>query len=313
MLLRQAINRSLDRVVRPELRLLRWQVSAFKSCGYIGLALAVLLAAILVAFQNLSLWVLACIIVSAVLTFLGLALFTKVLTGEERLVYYHHEIAVVSVAAGLLWLLHEPTLPYLDVTILGIGTFLVWGRIGCLMVGCCHGRPYPWGVCYCSEHVRAGFTAYYVGVRLFPIQAVESLWVLGIVLVGTGMVLGRRAPGEALAWYIVTYDVGRFHIEFLRGDPKRPYRWGFSEGQWISVLLTAAVVWAELSGVLVLHIWHAAALTWLMLTMIVVALERRWHQNPGHQLYHPAHVQELAAALEQVSNAAIVWTGPVMP
>ena len=70
------------------------------------------------------------------------------MTGEERIIYYRHEIAVMVVAALLLWLLRQPLLPYLDVTILGIGMFLTCGRMGCFMVGCCHGRPHDWGVCY---------------------------------------------------------------------------------------------------------------------------------------------------------------------
>src|SRR5439155_22019386 len=97
---------------------------------------------------------------------------------------YHHEIDVMINAALLLWLLGQPLLPYLDLTILGIGMFLACGRVGCLMVGCCHGRPHSWGVRYKQEHADAGFAPYYVGVRLFPIQAVESLWVLSIVIVG---------------------------------------------------------------------------------------------------------------------------------
>jgi prolipoprotein diacylglyceryltransferase len=57
-------------------------------------------------------------------------------------------MVVMLVAAAFLWLLHEhePIIPYLDVTILVIGIFLVCGRIGCLMVGCCHGKPHRWGV-----------------------------------------------------------------------------------------------------------------------------------------------------------------------
>ena len=105
------------------------------------------------------------------------------------------------------------------------------------MVGCCHGRPHRWGVCYREEHAAVGFTPYFVGVRLFPIQAVESLWVFCIVTTGVTFVLNGRPAGAALAWYVVTYDLGRFCFEFLRGDPDRPYLWGFSQPQWISLLL----------------------------------------------------------------------------
>jgi hypothetical protein len=151
----------------------------------------------LVTYLGLSPLVLVWLVLTAVLTFLALAMVTKIITGEENLIYYHHEIAVMVVAACLLNLLYQPVLPYLDITILGLGTFLAFGRVGCLMVGCCHGRPHGRGVCYRAEHAAAGFTPYLVGVRLFPIQAVESVWVFSIVVVGvclSRVVISRARP-----------------------------------------------------------------------------------------------------------------------
>src|SRR5262249_7343149 len=164
------------------------------------------------------------------------------------IIYYHHEIAVMLAAMALLWLTSEPLLPFLDITILGIGAFLACGRIGCLMVGCCHGRPHHWGIRYKPEHAVAGFTPYYVGIVLFPIQLVESLWVAGVVIVGVLLIVNGSPAGSALAWYVVAYDLGRFFFEFMRGDPDRPYLWCFSQPQWISIVLMAFVVVAEQAG-----------------------------------------------------------------
>src|SRR5262249_53815932 len=170
------LNSSFDNLVRPEIRVFRRSRPAFQVCGYTGLALAILVALALATRLGLSLVMMAALILAAVLTFFGLVMVTKIITGEERIIYYHHEIAVMVVAAFLLWLLRQPVLPYLDVMILGIGAFLVCGRVGCLMVGCCHGRPHRLGVCYREEHADAGFTPYFVGVRLFPGHAVDLLW-----------------------------------------------------------------------------------------------------------------------------------------
>jgi hypothetical protein len=240
----------------------------------------------------------------AVLTFLGLSMITKIITGEEQLIYYHQEIAIMIMAAIFLKIINQPVLSYLDITILGIGTFLVCGRVGCFMGGCCHGRPNTWGVCYRRKHADAGFTHYFVGVRLFPIQAVESLWVFGVVLVGIVFILGGRPPGEALAWYVITYDIGRFSFEFVRGDPDRPYRWGFSEAQWTSMILMCAVVWAELAGALPFHLWHVGATVGLILTMIAVALHRHFRRTAKYQLIHPRHVKEVAEVIGLVTNPA---------
>lgn len=288
----------------PKIHVLHKSWSTFKVCGYTGLVLAILLTMTLVNYQGLSLWVMIGIIVIAVLTFLGMVMVTKVTTGEEQIIYYHHQIAVMIVAVVFLKMLNQPILTYLDITILGVGIFLVCGRIGCLMVGCCHGRPSKWGVCYRKEHMDAGFTPYYVGVRLFPIQVVESLWVLGIVLIGILFVLGGRAPGYVLAWYVIAYGIGRFCFEFARGDPARPYLWGFSEAQWTSIILICAVVWAELAGSFTFHLWHIVATAGIVLTMITVALIRRFRPTVKHKLLNPHHIREVAEAIEYISGRA---------
>jgi len=251
---------------------------------------------------GLKLTVVATLIATAALTFYGVVMATKIVTGEEQIVYYHHEIAVMIVAALMLRLLGQPVLPYLDITILCIGAFLAFGRVGCLMCGCCHGRPHRWGVCYRSEHAKAGFTPYYVGVRLFPIQAVESLWVMTIVVSGAGFVLSGHPQGTALAWYSVMYGIGRFYFEFMRGDAERPYYLGFSQGQWVSLLLMCFVVSAEWIGVLPFHLWHVGVTVGLVLTMIAVAIGRRFQRPPTHRLLNPRHVKEVAEAIELTST-----------
>lgn len=300
----QAFNNCLDFMVNPEVRLFGRTWPAFQVCGYAGLALAILLTMSLVTFVGLSIPVMAAIAATAVATFLGLVMVTKIITGKEQIIYYHHEIAVMFVAAGLLKLLRQPVLPYLDLTILGIGTFLVCGRMGCLMVGCCHGRPSKWGICYRKEHADAGFTHYYVGIRLFPIQGLESLWVLVIVIVGVFSLLGKQPPGETLTWYMITYGVGRFCFEFVRGDPERPYYWGYSESQWISVILMGVVVWGELVGVLIFHPWHVTATIAIVSIMIIVALARKFQGTLKYQIFLPRHVKEVAEAVQRVSHAS---------
>ncbi|MCW5854391.1 MAG: prolipoprotein diacylglyceryl transferase [Anaerolineae bacterium] len=292
----------LDQLVQPEIRLGHHSRSAFQVCGYTGLGLAVVLAMTLVAQRGLSPWVMGAVILAAMGTFLSLALATKIVSGGENLVYYHHEIAVILVTTGLLWLLRQPVLPYLDITILGVGMFLVCGRIGCLMVGCCHGRPHAWGVCYGQAHATAGFESYLVGVRLFPVQAVESLWTLAITLVGAGLVWMGQPAGAALAWYIVMYDLGRFTLEFLRGDAARPYHGVLSEAQWISLLLMLVVVAAEWLGVLPLHAWHGIVAGGLILTMVALVRRQRAGRAVSDQLLRASHIQEVAEAIAPATD-----------
>jgi hypothetical protein len=307
------VNYFLDKLIRPEVNLFHRPRSAFKVCGCIGLLLAILFSMMAGTHFGLSPWIMIGLILVAVLTFFVLVMGTKVITGEEKIVYYHHVIAVMLVSALMLRLLRQPVLPYLDVMILGIGLFLVCGRVGCLMVGCCHGRPNRWGVCYRHEHAMAGFTPYFVGVKLFPIQAVESLWVFGIVIVGSTLILNGHRPGEALAWYVVTYGLGRFCIEFGRCDPERPYYLGFSQAQWISFFLMTGVSWAETVSILPFYSWHVAVTVFLILIMFALFLKRRFQKTSLYWRLNPYHIKEVAEAMQRISDSLVERTQPSEP
>jgi hypothetical protein len=278
----------------PDLNFLGKPRSAFRVCGSLGLLLSAALAWILAGHAGLSSWVIAGIACTAVPTFVALVMATKIVTGEETIVYYHHEIAVLLATGLFLVMIRQPLLPYLDVTIVSLGLFLACGRIGCLLAGCCHGRPHGWGVRYGKEHAAAGFPAYLVGVRLFPVQAAEALWVLFVVAGGVAMLWRGSPPGSALAWYVVAYGLGRFALEFARGDAERPYWRGFSQPQWISLMLTASAASAELRGDLPVHAWHAGAALLLAVGMCVVAAKRRFRHRRRFRLLHPAHIREIA-------------------
>lgn len=301
----ERLNRLFERFAQPEIRVGNRSWIAFRICGYVGVAAGLLLVFAVGMQRGLSPQVLGAIILAAVITFLGLVMVMKLITGEERIIYYHHEIAVLGVTALLMRFLNQPVAAYLDVTILGIGIFLVFGRVGCFMVGCCHGRPHAWGVRYRPEHAAAGFAQYLVGVRLFPVQIIESLCVLGIVIVGVALASGSHPPGTALAWYVITYGVGRFAFEFMRGDAVRPHYLGFSQPQWISLLLMGCVVWAELAGSLPFQWWHSVALVGVLLVMIITGLKRRFYRVPKHRLLHPRHIKEVAEVIENLPHADV--------
>jgi len=284
----------------------------FLICGIAGILLACLLTAWLIQHSRLSLLVMLAIVSLAVFIFLSLALATKILVGHELIINYHHEIAVLSGATLFLRLLHQPVLPYLDIFVLGLGVFLACGRIGCLLVGCCHGRPCRWGIIYHEHQAAAGFTPYYVGIPLFPVQALESLFALVVVAFGIRMVLHGSLPGAAFTWYVIAYGFGRFCLEFLRGDPERPYLFGFSEAQWTSLILMSLTVSSELSRTLPMRPWHLGITLALLFLMVAVTLHRRFRRTPTHRLLHPRHIREVANALEYATTGQS-WLKPEIP
>jgi hypothetical protein len=65
------------------------------------------------------------------------------------------------------------------------------------------------GVQYGDEHAKAGFSAHLAGVTLFPIQAVESMFVFCVVVWGTGLMLNTYPAGSAFTFYVLIYGAGR--------------------------------------------------------------------------------------------------------
>ena len=289
--------------VRPSATLLGKRVSMFQLCGCTGLFLALVQSIMFVRQVQLSQVILLEMIAIAVLTFLGLAMLTKVISGQEQLIYYHHEIAIMAMLALFLRLTRQPILPYLDIAILGIGTFLICGRVGCLMVGCCHGRPCACGVCYSHEHAANGFPSHFVGVRLFPIQAVESIFVLAIVVCGSTLMLSGSPAGSAVAIYVLIYGIGRFCFEFARGDRDRAYLWGFSEAQWTSLLIACVLVLAERVRPLPGHRWHWLIPALMFASMAALAIAHRFDRTGKHALRHPHHLGEIISALNHLKRS----------
>ena len=300
----ELVNSRLDRLARPTLRLGRRSRPAYAVCGAGGVVAGVSLAVGLSAARNLSLPVMATVAAAAVASLPALALARKLVSGEEQLVQYHHQAAVLLVAVGTLWVLRKPVLVYLDPTLVGLALCLGLGRIGCLLVGCCYGRPCRLGVRYSEQQGRIGFPTYLIGVRLFPVQALEAGWLLVIAGVGSALLLTGARPGEAAAWFVLAYSGGRFAFEFLRGDVERPIYAGFSEAHWTALLVSSALVIAELTQHAAVARRHAALPALLVAAMACTALVRRVRAVPRDRLLSPAHIRDIAQAVDSLAGQA---------
>ncbi len=290
-------------LLRPTIRLFGQTTSSFLALGALGFVAGIGLPALLAPLVGRSPLVILAMGALAIGTFLVLAMWTKVRTGEESLTFYHHAIAVSVVLVAGLVAGGEPLLPYLDLAMVGLATFLVLGRIGCLVVGCCHGRPADWGVRYSAAHRQEGLPWYLVNVALVPVQAFEAGWTLVVVLGGGLVVLGSGAAGAVLGWSVATYAVGRFGLEFLRGDPDRTWRRGFSEAQWTSLALALAVTIAAAAGLIPFASWQPAAVVVIAAGIVVVAVRRR--HSRIHLLLRADHVHHVAEVADGTHRAAL--------
>jgi len=224
---------ALDRCAR--LHVAGTRAGSYFVCGVAGVVTGLLLVTLLAPYGSASAIAVVVGVVAALIGFIVAIKIFHILFGYERIVYYEMLAAVLACVAGAMLLVGEPVWPTAELLTLGLGAFLPWGRIGCLRVGCCHGRPWSGGIRYGGEHVAAGFTPYYENVRLFPIQLVDAVNGVAATCVATWTFLRPHGRAEVLIAYLVAYGLGRFFIELARGDDDRPYLVGLSEAQWFAL------------------------------------------------------------------------------
>ena len=120
----------------------------------------------------------------------------------------------------------------LDVASASITSAHGFGRLGCLMVGCCYGAQ-----------TDAWYGIYHVdlGCKVVPIQLFEALFLFLLCGV-TVVLLVKKIPG-AMALYMSAYGVWRFVIEFFRNDDRGSTVVDFmTPSQLVSVILFAGSV-----------------------------------------------------------------------
>lgn len=285
------INRILDRCLRPHIG--SWPT--WRVCVFSGMALGIGLAMGLAAGIGRSPWVAGGTALAGVLICILIGLSTLVVTGVENYTFYHYQAGILAGTAFLLWFTAQPILVYLDLIALAVAAALACGRLGCQAAGCCHGRPYKWGICYAERPYRAlGFTPHLLGIRLFPVQLLESLWLWVLVCSGSWMVLAGWPAGSVCAWYVIGYGIGRFCLEMWRGDTARPYFGPLSAAQWTSLLWLSGILIGEGTGIIPFIPWHLAliCICFILAGALCIPSIRAWYM-----LLSPAHVREIAQAL----------------
>lgn len=134
----------------------------------------------------------------------------------------------------------------LDLLVPSIALAQGFGRIGCLLAGCCYGKE-------TASALSITFTDSSFapnGVALIPTQIYSSI--LDFLHFGLLCFLARRnkVPGRISAFYLIFYSVGRFILEFFRGDLIRGSVGALSTSQFIAIfvgLFGALMLW-KLSG-----------------------------------------------------------------
>ena len=126
-------------------------------------------------------------------------------------------------------------LQYFDLVMPSIALAQGFGRIGCLLAGCCYGAQTT-----SSLHIVFHNSDYAPnGLSLIPTQPISSI--LNFLNFFALIIISRftKADGQVAGFYLTFYSAGRFIIEFFRGDLERGEVGPLSTSQFIAIFTFA--------------------------------------------------------------------------
>lgn len=127
-------------------------------------------------------------------------------------------------------------LDYADLILPAVALAQAFGRIGCFLAGCCYGK-----VTESAMHITFTHSQFAPNdVPLIPTQLISSgldfLNFIALVIIAHF----SKKKGQVTAFYLIFYSIGRFILEFFRGDIERGSVGNLSTSQFISIFILAA-------------------------------------------------------------------------
>lgn len=152
-------------------------------------------------------------------------------------------LLALPLSVPLVAALHLPLGAFWDVAMFTILVAMIFGRVGCLLNGCCSGQASEgWYAVYLPDH--AG-----VWQKRIPTQCLEAVW--AVVLLAVAIPLWRRMPFPGALFLAVAsgYGVVRLVLESARdrqpGAPRFNVHHGISAALIVFSITTLAVHWAK--------------------------------------------------------------------
>lgn len=127
-------------------------------------------------------------------------------------------------------------LEYFDLMMPSIALAQGFGRIGCLLAGCCYGRETDSALSITFRESEFAPN----GVALVPTQIYSSLLDFAHFFLLLYVARHKKADGQVAACYLIFYSIGRFVLEFFRGDLARGSVGALSTSQFIAIFTGAA-------------------------------------------------------------------------
>ena len=158
-------------------------------------------------------------------------------------VFYGGLIAAVGVAFWLVGRYGLSMWTTADLFAPGIALGHVIGRLGCLLAGCCYGKPtdVPWAITF-TNPVAFANVGTPLNEPLHPTQLYDAgaeLLILVVLLVTERR--GKPFAGRTFWLYMLLYGISRFIVEFFRGDDRGMWL-GVSTSQLVSLVAVPVAI-----------------------------------------------------------------------
>ena len=149
------------------------------------------------------------------------------------LVYYGGLIGAMITSFLYLRWKKLPLWKSADVIAPSIALGSVFGRIGCLLNGCCYGRAcdLPWAISFPPGNPLGSPTT-----PVHPTEIYSALLNFMLYVFLAWLFRRRKFDGQIFATYLICYSITRSIVESFRGDyTNLHYHLGLTPAQWISV------------------------------------------------------------------------------
>jgi phosphatidylglycerol---prolipoprotein diacylglyceryl transferase len=149
-----------------------------------------------------------------------------------------------AVPSMLLFFKRNKLPAYAMLDVMAVTTCIVHmsGRIGCFMAGCCYGKPTNSfaGVVFTDPACQADP----LNTSLHPTQLYEAFYILLVMVVVLYFRDRKKFYGQLFLVYLILYAVGRFALEYFRGDLARGLLFNglISHSQLIAMAIFVVVI-----------------------------------------------------------------------
>jgi phosphatidylglycerol---prolipoprotein diacylglyceryl transferase len=162
--------------------------------------------------------------------------FLKIFALRSGFVFYGGLIGATIAAIGYTRWKKLPTWKLADALAPSVSLGHAFGRLGCLMTGCCFGSKceLPWAIKFPYGHPSHP-------TPVHPVQVYEALLNISLYAGLAWLYRRKRFDGQIFALYLLGYGCVRAFVELFRGDyPERQMTGFMTPAHWVSLIILAA-------------------------------------------------------------------------